>query len=95
MSEHAINDSDAMNLSRLAVYHAALGNHARAMEFLQLAQAAGEGNPYVLYDVVVVWVLLDSRTEAFEAYKVLVETGFPMTILDAEPMFDVLRSSAS
>ena len=95
MSEHAINDSDAMNLSRLAVYHAALGNHARAMEFLQLAQAAGEGNPYVLYDVVVVWVLLDSRTEALEAYKVLVDTGFPMTILDAEPMFDVLRSSAS
>lgn len=95
MNQHAINDSDAMNLSRLAVYHAALGNHARAMEFLQVAKAAGEGNPYVLYDVVVVWVLLDSRTEALESYKALVETGFPMTILDAEPMFDVLRSSAN
>ena len=61
MNQHAINDGDAMNLSRLAVYHAALGNHANAVEFLQLAQAAGEGNPYVLYDVVVVWVLLDSE----------------------------------
>jgi tetratricopeptide (TPR) repeat protein len=93
MSEHAINDSDAMNLSRLAVYHAALGNHAKAMEFLRLAQTNGEGNPYVLYDVVVVWLLLDSDKEALESYEALLETGFPMSILDAEPMFDPLRSS--
>jgi len=92
MSEYAINDSDAMNLSRLSVYHAALGNHAKAMEFLQLAQVNGQGNPYVLYDVVVVWVILDSETEALESYKALVDTGFPMSILDAEPMFDSLRS---
>jgi len=65
------------------------------MEFLQLAQANGEGNPYVLYDVVVVWVLLDSGTEALESYKELVDTGFPMSILDAEPMFDALRSSVN
>ena len=95
MNEYAINDSDAMNLSRLAVYHAALGNHAKAMEFSRLAQANGEGNPYVLYDVVVVWVLLNSETEALESYKVLVDTGFPMSILDAEPMFDALRSSVN
>jgi len=95
MNQHAINDGDAMNLSRLAVYHAALGNHANAVKFLQLAQAAGEGNPYVLYDVVVVWVLLDSSTEALQSYTELVGSGFPMTILDAEPMFDMLRSSVS
>jgi len=95
MNEHAINDSDATNLSRLAVYHAALGNHAKALEFLQLAQASGEGNPYVLYDIVVVWVLLDSEKEALESYKALVDTGFPISILDAEPMFGALRSKVN
>lgn len=93
MKEHAINDSDAMNLSRLAVYHAALGNHGDAMKFMRLAQTSGGGNPYVLYDVVVAWLLLDSLPDALDSYKALEDTGFPKSILDAEPMFDALRSS--
>jgi tetratricopeptide (TPR) repeat protein len=94
MKEYAINDSDSMNLSRLAVYHAALGNHGEAMEFMRLAQTSGGSNPYVSYDVVVVWLLLDSLPDALDSYKVLEDTGFPKSILDSEPMFDALRSSA-
>jgi tetratricopeptide (TPR) repeat protein len=93
MGEHAINNSDAMNLSRLAVYHAALGNRGKAIEFLRLAQSTGGGNPYVLYDVVVAWILLDSLTDALDFYKLLEDTGFPMSILNAEPMFDALRGT--
>ena len=76
-----------------ACFAAPLGNHGDAMKFMRLAQTSGGGNPYVLYDVVVVWLLLDSLPDALDSYKALEDTGFPKSILDAEPMFDALRSS--
>jgi tetratricopeptide (TPR) repeat protein len=94
MGEYVINDSDAVNLSRLAVYHAALGNRSEAREFLRLAQESGAGDPYVLYDMVVTWLLLDSPSEASGFYKELEDSGFPKSILDAEPMFDALPDTA-
>lgn len=95
MDEYAINDSDAISLSRLAVYHAALENRGPAMEFLRLARETGAGNPYVMYDTVVTYLLLDSPTEASDFYRELANSGFPKSILDAEPMFDALPDMAN
>ncbi|MFT7214335.1 MAG: tetratricopeptide (TPR) repeat protein [Granulosicoccus sp.] len=91
MKDHAINDSDPTNLSRLAVYHAAISSHDDARKFLASALQVGGSNPFVHYDEVITHLLLGSMKEAATAYEKLKGSGFPATVLNADPMLDQLR----
>lgn len=91
MKDHAINDSDPTNLSRLAVYHAAINSHDDARKFLESALKVGGSNPFVHYDEVVTHLLLGSMKEAANAYEKLKGSGFPATVLNADPMLDQLK----
>ncbi len=88
---YAINNKEASTASRLAVYHAAVGNHSQAGEFIQRATTLDGNNPFVLYDLTIALIIMDSLDEAQVLFKKSMEAGFPALILNAEPAFDPLR----
>jgi Flp pilus assembly protein TadD/TolB-like protein len=89
-----INDADPLTSSRLAVYYASIGKPEKARANLQRTETLGGANPYMQYDITVALVLLGDQQKAQYAYKNLLESGFPIAVIEAEPIFESLKQSS-
>ena len=86
-----INDVDPLTSSRLAVYYASIGQREEALTSLQRTEALGSTDPYMQYDITVALVLLGDSEKAQYAYSGLLESGFPIAVIEAEPIFESLK----
>lgn len=91
LKDLSINNSDVETTSRLAVYFAALKSVSQAEIYINATRSLAGNDPFIEYNLTVALLLLDKTDEAFEIYQGLSESGLPQSLVNAEPMFAVLK----
>jgi tetratricopeptide (TPR) repeat protein len=85
-----VNPDDAYSLSRLAVYHAAMGNDELALKAMERAQNIASLDINVMYDIAVALKLMDRREEATKYKDRALEAGYPAVLMQADPQLNQL-----
>jgi Flp pilus assembly protein TadD len=86
-----VNPKDADVLSRVALYHARLGNHMEAQGQIRKARQISPGNRDVLWNAALVYELSGQRDHALQALKAAIHAGQPLEEVRREPVLANLR----
>ncbi len=87
---------DVTLMSRMALYSARLGDHARAEPLLLRVIALAPNNAYAHFRVGLAYELLGKRDAAIAALTKAVELGYPLKLIQAEPdLLELRRTSGS
>ena len=89
----SVNRADASTLYRLAWASAKLGSKDYARELITRSQEIAPGNPYVHYYSGLVSLIENDQETALRDLRTAVEAGYPVKMLAAEPLLEVLRHS--
>ncbi len=87
----AVNPKDAEALSRVALYHARLGNKAEAEAEIKKARQLAGGNRQVVWNAALVYELAGRRDLALEALRAAIDAGQPVEEVRREPTLAKLR----
>lgn len=89
--ELRVDAKDQDTLSKLAYYHARVGDLARARELVTQATATGTDNFYVHYYVALTSIEDGNLDAAIAALEKAIELGYPVQLVRAGPEFARLR----
>lgn len=90
-----VNPKNATILSLLALYHARVGEAARARYLLAEGLGLDQGSYNVLYLACLVHLANGERKEALNWLERAVRAGYPRGLLAADPELDSLRSESA
>jgi TolB-like protein/Flp pilus assembly protein TadD len=88
-----INPDQNLTLAALAHYCARLGDYACARNRLEASLAAESTEFYKYYFAALVYIQLDEYQQAVEETMRAVELGFPLEMLEAEPLLEPVRGN--
>jgi len=83
----AVNPSDSITNSRLAVYYAAVENRLKAENQLHNAQNRASDDASVLYDLAVATSLLGDNVSSSRYVERALDAGYPKVLLNSDPQF--------
>lgn len=89
-------DASAQNpegLATIGLIYAKIGDHAKALEFIQLARVKAPNDTPIMYTEGQAYALLGSPEKAIDAYRRAVTKGYPRLELLHDPENAKLRSS--
>ena len=92
-AELLINESDVGRVADLAHYHAVLGDAARAERLIASAIDAGTDDPSVYYSAAVVYAQSGDIDKAIDSVETALEHGYPVFLIEKEPLLLPLQSS--
>lgn len=85
-----INPRDTDSYSRLAIYHAVLGNDHLALESIARSLSQAPDDFLVLYDVAVAYTVLGQTELAVDSIEAAVKAGYPLVLIKSDPQFESL-----
>ena len=91
-AERTVTPKDAILLSRLGDYYAALNDAARAIPLVRQALALQAESPEVVYTAAEAYEILHCREDALRWMKEAIRLGYPISYIERSPELSGLRA---